>query len=196
MLNDTSRLIFIISAPSGAGKTTLIHRVMARDPYLAFSISHTTRPMRDGEIDGRDYYFITRDEFQGLISEGAFVEWANVYGELYGTTKREIDRLHRLGKDVVLDIDIQGAMQVMKKVDRQKWVSIFILPPDMDTLKQRLISRGKDPADHIERRLSEARKEILQAKKYDFQVINDNLQSTVDELISIIEMERTKRKLN
>jgi len=196
MLNDTSRLIFIISAPSGAGKTTLIHRVMARDPYLAFSISHTTRPMRDGEIDGRDYYFITRDEFQGLISEGAFVEWANVYGELYGTTKREIDRLHRLGKDVVLDIDIQGAMQVMKKVDRQKWVSIFILPPDMDTLKQRLISRGKDPVDHIERRLSEARKEILQAKKYDFQVINDNLQSTVDELISIIEMERTKRKLN
>ncbi len=186
MSNEVAPLIFIISAPSGTGKTTLIRRVMALDQNLAFSVSHTTRAPREGEIDGRDYYFVNHDEFQKLISEGAFIEWAEVYGEFYGTSRREIEHLHSLRKDVVLDIDVQGAMQVMGKLNRREWVSIFILPPDIDTLGQRLITREKDPLEHIERRLSAAKEEIENASKYDYQIINDDLQKATRELLSII----------
>ena len=195
MSNNISRLIFIISAPSGAGKTTLIHRIIKQDQKLAFSISHTTRPPRKGEVNGRDYYFISRDEFQRLISKDAFIEWARVYGELYGTSKREIDRLQRLGKDVTLDIDVQGAGQVMERLDRKQWVSVFILPPDIETLRQRLISRGIDPYDSIERRLSKAMKELSKSKLYDYQIVNDNLNNATDQLMDIIAAEREKRGL-
>ncbi len=189
-------LIFIISAPSGTGKTTLIRRVMARDRNLSFSVSHTTRPPREGEKDGRDYYFIPRDTFQKLIEDDAFIEWAKVYGEYYGTSRREIARLHRLGKDVVLDIDVQGARQVMEKVPRQNWVSIFILPPDMETLRQRLITRGKDPLNRIEKRLEAARKEIAHAPSYDYRVINDDLNRATEELLTILAREREREKVS
>lgn len=190
MSNEPGSLIFIISAPSGTGKTTLIHRVMALDQNLAFSVSHTTRAPREGEIDGRDYYFVNHDEFQKLVSEGVFIEWAEVYGEFYGTSRREIKRLHGLWKDVVLDIDVQGAMQVMSKLDRQKWVSIFILPPNMGALRQRLISREKDSLEHLEKRLLAAKKEIENASKYDYQIVNDDLQRATRELLSIIQKAR------
>jgi len=186
MSNKTSPLVFIISAPSGAGKTTLIHRVMATRPNLAFSISHTTRPPRQGEIDKRDYYFVSREAFREMIENNAFLEWAVVYGEYYGTSAGEIQRLHGLGKDVILDIDVQGALQVMKKLDEKQLVSIFILPPDMDTLKQRLIARGKDPLERIERRLAAAREEIRQSDRYNFRVINDTLERATRDLSKIM----------
>ncbi len=192
MSNNLPNLVFIISGPSGVGKSTLIHRVMSQDPRLAFSISHTTRPPRPGEKDGRDYYFVTRDTFEKLISEDAFLEWAEVYGEYYGTSKREIDRLSSLGKDVILDIDVQGARQVMERLDRNRWTSIFILPPDLKALEQRLIARGKDPKDRIARRLKIAEQEIAQAERYDYRIVNDVLERATRDLKNIIERERTK----
>ncbi len=192
MSNNRFNLVFIISGPSGAGKSTLIHRVMKENPDLAFSVSHTTRPPRPGEVDGKDYYFVTHEAFQKLIKENAFLEWAEVYGELYGTSKREIERLHNLGKDVVLDIDVQGARQVMNKLERDRWVSIFILPPDLDTLKHRLVSRGKDPLERIEHRLEVAKGEIIQASNYDYQITNDDLDRATVQLETIIETEREK----
>ena len=193
MSNNTSNLVFIISGPSGAGKSTLIHRVMSKDPRLAFSISHTTRSPRPGEKDGRDYYFVSRDVFEKLISKDAFLEWAEVYGELYGTSRGEIERLERLGKDAILDIDVQGARQVMERLDRGRWTSIFILPPDLRALEQRLIARGKDPKDQIARRLKIAEQEIAYAELYDYRIVNDDLDRASRNLESIIEKERTRR---
>ncbi len=190
MSSDTPSLVFIISGPSGAGKSTLIRWVMERDPRLAFSVSHTTRPPRIGEVDGKDYYFIDRNTFEELISKGAFLEWAEVYGELYGTSRKEIDRLHQQGKDVILDIDVQGAKQVMDALERERWVSIFILPPDLETLQQRLQARGKDPEARIQRRLEAARREIDQSHLYDYRIINHRIDQSARELFSIIEKER------
>jgi guanylate kinase len=186
MSNKSVPIVFIISAPSGAGKTTLIHRIMATHPNLAFSISHTTRPPRQGEINKQDYYFISRETFREMIKNNAFLEWATVFGEYYGTSTAEIQRLHKLGKNVILDIDVQGALQVMEKLDKNQFISIFILPPDMETLKQRLISRGKDPTDQIEKRLAEARKEIQQSDRYNFRIINDNLERATRNLSKIL----------
>ncbi len=192
MPND-HHLIFIISAPSGTGKTTLIHRVMALDPRLAFSVSHTTRPPREGEVNGRDYYFVSRETFRRLIKTDAFIEWAEVYGEFYGTSRQEITRLHQLGKDVMLDIDVQGARQVMEKLDRRLWVAIFILPPDLETLRQRLLARGKDSLDRIEKRLRAAREEMKAARWYDYRFVNDDLNQTTGQLLEIIRKERSRR---
>ncbi len=193
MSNKPANLVFIVSGPSGAGKSTLIQRLMERDPRLAFSVSHTTRPPRPGEKDGRDYYFVTKETFRKLISKGAFLEWAQVYGEYYGTSKGEIDRIHRLGKDVVLDIDVQGARQVMERLPKDQWVSIFILPPNLETLRRRLMARGKDPLDRIERRLAVAREEISRAGLYDYRVVNSDLSAATEELVGIIAWERKKR---
>ena len=193
MSSNSNRLIFIISAPSGTGKTTLIRRVMAQDSQLAFSVSHTTRPPRVGEQNGRDYYFVDRETFQRLIAADAFIEWARVYGELYGTSRHEIARLHQLGKDVVLDIDVQGARQVMKKLSPRMWVSIFILPPNMDTLRQRILSRGKDPLGRIEKRLNAAQEEIKAASNYNYHLVNDDLQKATLQLQNIIRKERIHR---
>ncbi len=192
MSRNPRPLVFIISAPSGTGKTTLIHRAMARDPRLAFSISHTTRPPREGETHGRDYYFVSREAFRKMIEEDAFIEWANVYGEYYGTSRKEISRLHRLGKDVVLDIDVQGATQVMEKLARDTWVSIFILPPDLETLRHRLVTRGKDSPEAIEKRLKAATDEMGYAPKYDYQIVNDDLERATRELLYIFAREREK----
>ena len=196
MSNNVSNLVFILSGPSGAGKSTLIHHAMELDPRLAFSVSHTTRPPRPGEVDGRDYYFVSRETFQKLIAENAFLEWAEVYGEFYGTSKSEIERLGRMGKDAVLDIDVQGARQVMVKLERERWVSIFILPPSLETLKQRLFSRGKDSPEQIEHRLRVAQGEIAQAGNYDYQIINGDLGRAIQQLTGIIRSERGKRRIN
>ena len=196
MSNNAAHLVVIISGPSGVGKSTLIRRVMAEDPSLAFSISHTTRPPRPGETDGRDYYFVSRELFETLIKEDAFLEWANVYGEYYGTSRGEIDRLRDLGKDVILDIDVQGAKQVMERMDRGRWVSVFIRPPDLETLRQRLIVRGKDPISRIETRLAAAEKEIAQATRYDYQIVNENLAEAASHLATIIRQERERRKIS
>jgi len=190
MSNKSTPLVFIISAPSGAGKTTLIHQAMLKNPALAFSVSHTTRPPREGEVNQEDYYFISRKTFREMIEKDAFLEWAKVFDEYYGTSKNEILRIHKSGKDVILDIDVQGAQQVMEKLDKNQWVSIFILPPSMNILKQRLLARGKDPADKIEKRLAEAQKEIRQSEKYDFRIINDNLERATTELTTILERKK------
>ena len=196
MSNNAVHLVVIISGPSGVGKSTLIRCVMEEDPSLAFSISHTTLPPRPGEIDGRDYYFVSRESFERLIKENAFLEWANVYGEYYGTSRGEIDRLRDLGKDVILDIDVQGAKQVMERMDRGRWVSVFIRPPDLETLRQRLIARGKDPISRIETRLAAAEKEIAQAPRYDYQIVNENLAEAASHLSEIIRQEREKRQIS
>ena len=192
MSRNTRPLVFIISAPSGTGKTTLIHRAMVRDPRLAFSVSHTTRTPREGETHGKDYYFVSRETFRKMIEEDAFIEWANVYGEYYGTSREEISRLHRLGKDVVLDIDVQGATQVMERLARNTWVSIFILPPDLGTLRRRLVTRGKDSPEAIEKRLKAATDEMGYAPKYDYQIVNDDLERATRKLLSIFAREREK----
>ncbi len=193
MLNNTHHLIFLISAPSGTGKTTLIHHIIGLDPTIALSVSHTTRKPREGEIHGKDYYFITLEEFHRLIEEDAFLEWAKVHGEFYGTSKSEINRLFQAGKDVVLDIDVQGATQVMERLNPDMLVSIFIQPPDLETIRNRLVARGKDSVDQIKKRLKAAENELTYAERYTYRVVNDDLQQATQQLLSIIIIERKQR---
>lgn len=181
-------IVFVISAPSGAGKTTLIREILRRISGLSYSISYTTRPPRPGEVDGKDYHFVTEEEFMEMAREGKFVEWARVHGALYGTPKENL--YPGPGTDVLLDIDPQGAKQV--KELRPDAVLIFIVPPSMDELERRLRERKKDSEEDIRRRLSNARKELDQVGLYDYIVVNDELENALQYLSSIILAERCK----
>lgn len=161
----------MISAPSGTGKTTLVTRLLRAVPRLRFSVSHTTRPPRRGERNGREYYFVARREFERMAARGDFVEWAEVYGNLYGTSWTALRRAQRAGHDVLLDIDVQGHRQVRKRLPEA--VSIFLLPPSYDELERRLRRRHSDAPENIERRLADARREVRRWREYDFLVVND-----------------------
>ncbi|RUM88612.1 MAG: guanylate kinase, partial [Thermovibrio sp.] len=161
MLNKLKGLLIVISAPSGTGKTTLVHMLLKEFPDLEFSVSYTTRPPRPGEVDGRDYHFVDRKTFERMIEEGDFLEWAEVYGNLYGTSRTQVLKALNEGKDVILDIDTQGALQVKKNFPEA--VLIFILPPSLKELERRLRNRGTDDEETIERRLKTAREEIRRA---------------------------------
>jgi guanylate kinase len=192
-----SGIVYIISAPSGSGKTTLTNRLLSLVPGLEFSISYTTRKPRGSEQNGREYFFVTREEFEHMIAQGEFLEHANVFGDYYGTARRFLEQAWAKGKDLVLDIDVQGAGQV--KQNMPEAVSIFILPPSREVLEKRLTSRSQ--AEHvtsteIARRLAEAAREIEKYPKYDYILINDQLEESIDQLRAIVLAERFKRSSN
>ncbi len=187
--------LFILAAPSAAGKTTLKNRLFSHHQELAgrlaFSVSHTTRPPRAGEVDGRDYYFVGEEEFQSLIAAGAFLEWAVVHGRLYGTSSAEIEKRCLGGSDVILDIDVQGAQQVLKR--HPGVPSIFILPPSYQEMERRLRTRGLDDAEQIERRLYNARQEMRYLEAFEYVIINDDLDRAAEALAAILLTRRFRR---
>lgn len=183
-------ILFVVSAPSGAGKTTLCYRLSKELSNLAFSVSHTTRKPRQGEVEGRDYYFVSDEKFKEMISSGAFVEWAEVHGNRYGTSRAELDRLFSKGNDVILDIDIQGAMQIKKSGTFGTF--IFILPPSMRVLEERLRGRGTDDEDVIRLRLANAVGEIKYFKEYDYIIVNDVLDDALEQLRMVIKVTRDR----
>ena len=189
MMRDEG-LLYIVSAPSGSGKTTLLKRVMDYFPDIKFSISYTTRPPRPGERDGKDYHFISPQRFQEMVKEKAFAEWAEVLGNRYGTPLDSIREIRSQGIDLMLDIDSQGARQIKERFNGG--VFIFILPPSLEALKQRLKARGGDEQEVIEFRVSKARDEMKQAVWYNYAVINDNFEEAVEQLKSIIIAERCR----
>lgn len=183
-------IIFILSAPSGTGKTTLIKGLRAAYPELRLSISCTTRERRQGEIDGRDYYFVAVKKFAAMKAKGDFAEWAKVHDFLYGTPRRPLEQSIRLGRDILLDIDVQGARTIKRKYPQA--VSIFLVPPSWRELQRRLAGRGTDGQEIIRRRLLNARSEIRDIIKYDYYVVNRQLEQSLALLESIVEAERAK----
>ena len=177
-------MLLVISGPSGTGKGTLIKRLMDEDPSLVFSVSATTRAPRPGEIDGVHYHFVNNDQYDQLVAENAFVEYANVHGNRYGTLRSEVYQRLERGENVVLDIDVQGALNVI--ANEKEKVSIFILPPSMKVLRERLTGRGTETDEAVERRLHNAIWEISQRDKYEYKVINDDLDDCVRKLQAII----------
>jgi guanylate kinase len=189
-----SRFLVILTSPSGGGKTTIAHRLLATREDVGFSISATTRPARESERDGTDYHFLTAEEFARRRDAGAFLEWAEYGGHLYGTLEAEVDRVLAGGRHVVLDIEIQGAAQIRQR--RSDVVSIFILPPSADVLIQRLTERASDDQESLARRLTQAGIELQQAEHYDYVVVNDDLEQAVAEVAAIVDAEthRTMRQ--
>ncbi len=183
-------LLVVVSAPSGTGKTTLCHMLLKEFENMEFSVSYTTRPPRKGEVNGKDYFFVSKEEFERMVEEGDFLEWANVYGNLYGTSKSQVLRALNEGKDILLDIDVQGALQVKKNLPEA--VLIFIMPPSFDELERRLKHRGTDSEDVIKRRLETAKEEIKKAVYYDYIVVNDVLEVAFDKLKSIVTAEKCR----
>jgi guanylate kinase len=177
-------LLFIISAPSGAGKTTLAEQLALQVPRLKLSRSYTSRPARPGEIDGVDYNFVSRERFEVMAAAGEFLEWADVFGNLYGTSWADTERILESGHDVVLVIDVQGARKVRRR--GIETTAVFVMPPSFDVLEQRLRGRSKDTEDAIQRRLQVARDEVAAFAEYDYVVINDELTAAVDRLRSIV----------
>ncbi len=185
--------IFIVSAPSGSGKSTLVKRVMERISGLRFSVSHTTRPPRAGEVNGMDYFFVERKQFEEMIREDRFVEHATVFGNYYGTAWHEIEAAQQSGDDVLLDIDVQGAGQVKQRFGAEA-TSVFVLPPSYQVLEQRLRTRNSDGDAVIERRLQNARREIQEFEKYDYVIINDDVTRAAGVLESIIQAQRAQQR--
>jgi len=184
-------LLFIVSAPSGAGKTTLVERLVEQTPRLKMSRSYTSRPSRQGETDGVDYNFVERSRFEAMAARSEFLEWADVFGNLYGTAVADTEQLLASGDDVVLVIDVQGARQVRKR--GLPATSIFVMPPSFAVLEQRLRGRSKDTEPAIQRRLQVAREEVASFREYDYIVVNDELTAAVDRLRSIVIAERAKQ---
>jgi guanylate kinase len=181
--------LIIVSSPSGGGKGTLIGEVRAMLPDLGFSCSHTTRPRRDGELEGREYYFISREEFQRRIDAGDFLEYANVHGHLYGTSLAESRKIFNTGKDLIVEVDVQGALQIMDRVQEAS-VSIFILPPSFEVLRARLTTRGTESEEGLRIRLRNSFQEVMQYSRFDYVVINDDLATAARQVASIIIAER------
>jgi guanylate kinase len=184
--------LFIVSAPSGTGKTTLCRKAVSSLPNLSFSVSYTTRLPRKGEVNDRDYTFITRQEFSRMADRGEFLEWAEVHGELYGTSHKRVGKLMDAGNDVLLDIDTQGAQQIKEKEPEGTY--IFILPPSLETLKERLQNRMTDSPEKIEKRLRKAIEEIKTFRIYDYVILNDRLESALKEFEAVILSQRVRTK--
>jgi guanylate kinase len=183
--------VFIISAPSGSGKSTLVHRLLATVQGLTFSISYTTRPPRPGETNGVDYNFITRPDFEVRLERGEFLEYAEVFGNYYGTNRETFEHAVQQGHDLVLDIDVQGARQL--KVAIPEAVSIFVLPPSREVLEQRLRARSQDSEEVIRRRLRGAAEEVRNYTQYDYVLINREIEESSARLASIVKAERLRK---
>ena len=177
-------MVLIISAPSGAGKTTLCHHLLKQFPDMRESISYTTRMPRQGEVDGEDYFFVSRDQFQQMVDDDAFAEWAEVHGNLYGTALKTLQDARKNGIDMLLDIDCQGAMKLKEQFEGGCY--IFIVPPSMVELRRRLEGRSSDSQEVIDRRIVRAAEEIKEARWYDYIIINDSLEKALQELASIV----------
>ncbi|MGH9140794.1 MAG: guanylate kinase [Vicinamibacterales bacterium] len=190
MSSRAAGLLFIVSAPSGAGKTTLVERLVEQLRHLRMSRSYTSRAARQGEIDGVDYNFVSRERFEAMAADGAFLEWADVFGNLYGTCAADTEAMLAAGDDVVLVIDVQGARKVRER--RLETRTVFVMPPSFSVLEQRLRGRSKDSEAAIQRRLQVARAEVAAFAEYDFVVINDELSAAVDRLRGIVVAERAR----
>jgi guanylate kinase len=177
-------ILFVVSGPSGAGKTTLYREAASSLPNLKHSVSYTTRRPRPGEVNDRDYTFINRDEFKGMIDRAEFAEWAEIHGKLYGTSKKRLEETMDSGIDAILDIDVQGAEQLKKKY--QGGVYIFVLPPSLEVLEERLQKRMVNSKEEIEKRLKVAAKEIKRYREYDYVIVNNILEDALKELSAII----------
>ncbi len=184
--------LIIVSAPSGCGKSTLLHRLMEKREKLRFSVSATTRPPREGEVDGRDYFFVDHPTFERMIAEDAFLEHAEYVGNHYGTPKAAVDALLDEGYDVYLDIDVQGAMQIKKL--RPETLTIFVTPPSLLELENRLRSRGTDSDEVIRSRLETAERELILKDHYDYVVVNDEVERAASEISDLIDSYKAKRK--
>ncbi|HEV8315122.1 MAG TPA: guanylate kinase [Burkholderiaceae bacterium] len=187
---ETPGNLFVVAAPSGAGKSSLVKALLELDSHLAVSVSHTTRPPRGQEQDGREYWFIEEPEFRAMIDRGEFFEWAQVHGNLYGTSRKAIEARLQHGEDVVLEIDWQGALQIKQLFPHA--VLIFILPPSWDELLQRLHRRGEDHPEVIEQRMANAREEVAQARHFDFVIINALFETALFDLKTVVHSQRLK----
>ena len=187
----TRGILFVVSSPSGGGKGTLIQRVLEKPLNLRYSVSYTTRPPRNGEVDGREYSFVTTQRFQEMVAAGEFLEYATVHGNLYGTSRQQVSREVFAGRDIILEVDVQGAASVRELIKDS--VSIFILPPSLEILRERLIARGTDSAEEIKLRLQNAHRELTEYKAFDYVIINDEIERSAAQLACIIDAERACR---
>ena len=183
-------MLVVVSSPSGGGKGTLIDRVLKTVPGVSFSISYTTRAPRATEENGREYFFVDEPAFRQMIERGDFLEWANVYGHLYGTSATQVERERAAGRDIILEIDVQGAESIRRKAP--DGVSVFILPPSFEVLRQRLVMRGTDSAGDLERRLRGAPAEVEQFKFFQYVVLNDDVNRASQQLAAVIYAERAR----
>jgi len=188
--SESAGSLFVVSAPSGAGKTSLVRALLADRPLLQLSVSFTTRAPRAGEVNGRDYHFVDRDDFEARREAGEFLEWAEVHGNLYATSRRWIEERICAGVDIVLEIDWQGAAQVQQLFSDA--VGIFIVPPSLDALRERLEQRGQDSAEVIERRVAAARAELKQAHRFQYVIINQDFATALAELRTLVEAARLR----
>lgn len=183
-------MLIVVSSPSGGGKGTLIDRVLRTVPGVSYSVSYTTRAPRETEQNGREYFFVSTDAFEEMIRRGEFLEWANVYGYLYGTNRIQVERELAVGHDIILEIDVQGAASIRAKIDDA--VSIFILPPSFELLRQRLLARGTDSPTDLERRLRGAPAEVEQHRNFQYVILNDDINRASQQLASVIYAERAR----
>ncbi|RMG50273.1 MAG: guanylate kinase [Gammaproteobacteria bacterium] len=190
MPDNVHGTLFIVSAPSGAGKTSLVRALIAQMPDLELSISHTTRPMRPGEADGVDYHFVDAATFEAMVERGEFLEHARVFDNFYGTARSSVESRLAEGRDVILEIDWQGAAQVRARMPESR--SIFILPPSLEVLEARLRGRGQDPEEVIQRRMRDARNEMAHYDEFDFVVINDIFEEALGQLRCIVQSDRQR----
>jgi len=194
MSSERRGLLFVVSAPSGTGKTTVVERLVQVVPDLGLSRSYTSRTMRQGEADGVDYNFITRARFEEMVAKNAFLEWADVFGNFYGTCAADAEQELAQGRDVVLVIDVQGARQVRAR-SADRTIGVFVLPPTFEVLERRLRGRSKDPEQAIRRRLATAREEIAAVAEYDYVVVNDELEACVERIKAIVLAERARPRV-
>ncbi|HYB19435.1 MAG TPA: guanylate kinase [Thermodesulfobacteriota bacterium] len=185
-------LLFVVSGASGTGKTTLCRAMLKIYPNLRFSVSHTTRPRRPRDENGRDYYFVSAEEFQRMVDQGDFAEWAEIYGRRYGTSKKMLEKARAEGQDLILDIDSQGARQLRQQ--GLPGVFVFVLPPSLTELKQRLMKRKTEEKEALEERLKKARDEIVEARWYDYLILNNELERAQEQLQAIILAEHCRRE--
>jgi guanylate kinase len=189
-LSERVPVVIVVSAPSGAGKTSVVSRVLEEEPGILFSVSHTTRHPRGAERDGVEYHFVSREAFVALRDRDALLEWAEVHGNLYGTGMAELERARAAGCDLLLDLDVQGAAQVRRRI--KDAVTVFVLPPSYEVLEGRLRGRGEDDEATIRRRLAAAGREIDAFEQYDYAIVNDDLDRCVEELKSILRAARCR----
>lgn len=187
---DTPGNLFVVAAPSGAGKSSLVKALLELDAHLSVSVSHTTRAPRGQERDGREYHFVDEPTFVAMTERGEFVEWARVHGNLYGTSRAQLQRRLAAGEDVVLEIDWQGALQIKQLFAHA--VLIFVLPPSWDELRQRLLRRGEDGAEVIEQRMANAREEVAHARHFDYVIINALFETALFDLKTVVHSQRLK----